>query len=132
MISKNLKVASWLTQYELRTRRLPHLRAARSSATLRRERRAFKWLIPALRGFPYTWPLWTGRLRPPRRILTGRCSSPAWPCNQGDEPCRGEWGESRGGWRAIASTPRRGYAGRNAARRTACGSKAHEGTCRLP
>merc|ERR1719248_174445 len=26
-ISKYLKVASWLTQYELRTRKLPHLRA---------------------------------------------------------------------------------------------------------
>merc|ERR1712094_52870 len=69
------------------TRKLPHLRAARSSATLRSERRAFKWLIPALRGLPYTWPLWTGRLRPPRRMRTDRCSIPAWPCIRHDAPC---------------------------------------------
>lgn len=44
------------TQYEFSTRRPPHLRPARSSATLLRLRLAFSCMIPWFTGFPYTCP----------------------------------------------------------------------------
>merc|ERR1719247_396679 len=61
----------------LSTRRPPILRPTRSSAMERRLRVAFILLTPALRGFPYTMPLATIFLRPPRRT---RARKTTYPC----------------------------------------------------
>lgn len=52
----NSCVLTSFTQYEFSTRRPPHLRPARSSATLLRLRFALSCVMPWFTGLPYTWP----------------------------------------------------------------------------
>jgi hypothetical protein len=52
MTSKYLYVESWLTQYELSTRRFGHRRPTRSSAVARRARWYLSWFTPWLVGLP--------------------------------------------------------------------------------
>jgi hypothetical protein len=52
MTSKYLYVESWLTQYELSTRRFGHRRPTRSSAVARRARWYLSWLTPWFVGLP--------------------------------------------------------------------------------
>lgn len=52
MTSKYLYIVSSLIQYELSTRRPPHLRPTRSSATLLKLRLNLSWVIPWWTGFP--------------------------------------------------------------------------------
>jgi hypothetical protein len=49
-----LYTESWFNQYEFNTRKAPHRRAARSSATDRKLRANFNFVIPQCTGFPYT------------------------------------------------------------------------------
>ena len=69
-VPKNLKVASWLTQYEFKTLKLGHRLPTRSSATERRERCGLSCDTPWLTGFPNVAPFLAILFRFPLRTRT--------------------------------------------------------------
>ena len=87
MTSKYLYVESWLTQYELSTRRFGHRRPTRSSAVARSARWYLSWLTPWLVGLPAS-PSAPLPLRSSLRTETDRMWRPWAPASCGRRGAR--------------------------------------------